>query len=155
MIFQFVGYQNSGKTTMMSQVIECLTGRGHKVLSLKHHGHGGAPDTYEKDSTKHLRAGAIASAVEGDGVLNIEVSKQEWSIEKVESFLSFFDYDIFLVEGFKKADYPKFVFIRTEEDNDLLDLSNIKMSIPWCDTIEEKNNYIEIISNLIEGEMDV
>ena len=35
----FIGYQNSGKTTLVEKVIAELTRRGLRVGSLKHHGH--------------------------------------------------------------------------------------------------------------------
>lgn len=37
----FIGYQNSGKTTLVEKVIAELTRRGLRVGSLKHHGHHG------------------------------------------------------------------------------------------------------------------
>lgn len=65
-IIQIVGYQNSGKTTLMEQLIKHATKEGLRVGTIKHHGHGGAPvENLSKDSNRHEQAGARVSAVEG------------------------------------------------------------------------------------------
>lgn len=65
-ILQIVGYQNSGKTTLMEQLIKQATMEGLRVGAIKHHGHGGVPmiET-SKDSSRHELAGAVVTAVEG------------------------------------------------------------------------------------------
>ena len=60
----FIGRKNSGKTTLVEQLIEELTRRGIAVSSLKHHSH----DDFEidipgKDSYRHHEAGTIATAI--------------------------------------------------------------------------------------------
>lgn len=154
MIIQFVGYQNSGKTAAMTAVIKKLTAKGIRVVAIKHHGHGGVPDTIAKDSIKHREAGAIASVVEGDGVLHMEVARQQWTIEGIEALLSFFQYDVLLIEGYKKVHYPKVVFLRNElERKDFSSLSHVQYMIPWCQTIAEKESYIDEIVRWIEGKI--
>jgi len=152
LIFQFVGYQNSGKTTAMEAVIRKLTEKGWKVIALKHHGHGGIPDTWSKDSIKHREAGAIASMVEGDGILQMEIAQDDWNIESIEKFLSFFSYDVLLVEGYKKDYFPKAVFLgRGEEKSQLLQtLSNIQFVVPYHDHLQDKDLYIDKIVQWIE-----
>ncbi len=55
----FIGYQNSGKTTLVEKVIAELTARGLRVGSLKHHGHHGFDiDVPGKDSWRHAQAGS-------------------------------------------------------------------------------------------------
>lgn len=60
----FIGRKNSGKTTLVEQLIEELTRRGVAVSSLKHHSH----DDFEvdlpgKDSYRHHKAGTVATAI--------------------------------------------------------------------------------------------
>ncbi|MFK4997842.1 molybdopterin-guanine dinucleotide biosynthesis protein B [Bacillus sp. N9] len=76
-IFQVVGYQNSGKTTLMEKMIEYGSRIGIAIGTIKHHGHGGVPLRRhgEKDSDKHRAAGAIVTAVEGEGIVHIEASQ--------------------------------------------------------------------------------
>lgn len=55
----FIGYQNSGKTTLVEKVIAELTRRGLRVGSLKHHGHHGFDiDVPAKDTWRHHQAGS-------------------------------------------------------------------------------------------------
>jgi molybdopterin-guanine dinucleotide biosynthesis protein B len=154
LIVQFVGFQNSGKTTAMEWTIRKLNERGISVVALKHHGHGGPPNTIVKDSTKYKNAGAIASVVVGDGELHLEIGKQNWSIEKIQTLVSCLDYDLLLIEGYKHECFPKIVFIRSEEDREkLISLSNIHTIIPFCKKLDEKEDYINEIVHWIEGEL--
>lgn len=132
-IFQIVGFQNSGKTTFVKKVLDELKNHDLTAVTLKHHGHGGKPQfDEEKDSYQHLKAGAIASLVEGDGHLLLQSEKMVWSIEEKLQLLSFFHPDVILVEGHKYEAYPKAVLIRNEEDLFLLEkLTNIKVVFLW------------------------
>jgi molybdopterin-guanine dinucleotide biosynthesis protein B len=132
-VFQIVGYQNSGKTTLMSRLIERLSSEGVNVVSIKHHGHGGKPEAVpNKDSSKHLHSGAVASMVEGEGHLLLQALKPIWTLEEKIQLLSFFNPDIILIEGHKKATYPKLLLIRNRDDLELLKITNnIQAVISW------------------------
>lgn len=56
-ILQIVGYQNSGKTTLMEKLIQALTYEGMKVATIKHHGHGGYPEVPKKIVNATYRRG--------------------------------------------------------------------------------------------------
>src|SRR5699024_1117478 len=134
--------------------ISKLCEKGIRVITLKHHGHGGVPATIIKDSTRHRRAGALASVVEGDGVLHLEVGKQEWTVERIKSMLSFFEYDLLLIEGYKYKEYPKVVFLRNSlEKEEFMNLPQVQLFIPWCETIEEREQYLYQIVQLIEKKL--
>jgi len=78
-VLQIVGYQNSGKTTLAEKLISYACNKGLRVGSIKHHGHGGAPaSNLTKDSTRHAQAGAVVSAVEGDGVVQLQLAKNTY-----------------------------------------------------------------------------
>ncbi|QQK74745.1 molybdopterin-guanine dinucleotide biosynthesis protein MobB [Salicibibacter cibarius] len=40
-VLQVVGYKNSGKTTLMEELVKAFSAREMHVAALKHHGHGG------------------------------------------------------------------------------------------------------------------
>jgi molybdopterin-guanine dinucleotide biosynthesis adapter protein len=126
-IIQVVGYKNSGKTTLACELIEAATKKGAKVASCKHHGHGGKPAQVEQtDSARHWQAGAIVSGVEGDGVLQLAIQQENWTLEKILAFYSLIDIDLLVLEGFKNESYPKIVLLRDEQDLPLLEnLQNI------------------------------
>jgi molybdopterin-guanine dinucleotide biosynthesis adapter protein len=120
-VFQIVGYQNSGKTTFMKTLLAQLKLNGLKTVTIKHHGHGGKPTiNEEKDSAGHIRAGAVASLVEGGGRLILQAENIDWSLEEKLEFISAFKPDLIIVEGHKYEKYPKLLFIRNHEDGHLL-----------------------------------
>jgi molybdopterin-guanine dinucleotide biosynthesis protein B len=156
-VFQVVGYQNSGKTTLMEKLITGAVEKGLRVASIKHHGHGGPPDT--KDSTRHQQAGAIVAGVEGDGTLQLNIQRDGWLLDDIIALYELFPIDLILVEGYKRERYPKVVIIRTEEDLPLLDLENIQCVISWIDLNEprypvfhqdDKVNYMDFVIELLK-----
>lgn len=141
-VLQVVGYQNSGKTTLVKKIIENLAARNFSVATIKHHGHGGKPDMIEnKDSSEHISAGALASLVEGDGRLLLQGEKPTWTISEQLAILSPLHPDIIIIEGYKNEDYPKIVILRTIEDRVLLErLSNIKAVLYWDESLSKEKN---------------
>ncbi|MDP4156008.1 MAG: molybdopterin-guanine dinucleotide biosynthesis protein B [Bacillota bacterium] len=131
-IFQIVGYKNSGKTTVMTELIKRLKADGLNVVSIKHHGHGGKPEAAtSNDSTKHLESGALASIVEGDGSLLLQAEKKTWTLEEKIQLAAFFKPDVILIEGHKHETYPKLLLLRRKEDFDLLQLRNVQVVMLW------------------------
>ncbi|OMP65762.1 molybdopterin-guanine dinucleotide biosynthesis protein B [Domibacillus epiphyticus] len=157
-IFQVVGYQNSGKTTLMEKLIYTASVNGFHVASIKHHGHGGKPDT--KDSTRHQKAGAIIAGVEGDGTLQLNIKRDSWTLKEILAMYESFPVDLILVEGYKKEMYPKVVLIRTEQDMPLLELENIQCIISWVElnkveypvfNIHDEGKYINFLLELLKN----
>ncbi|KLA02097.1 molybdopterin-guanine dinucleotide biosynthesis protein B [Bacillus cereus group sp. MYBK77-1] len=133
-ILQIVGYQNSGKTTLVEKIVHALAERKIKVATIKHHGHGGFPEVAQKDSERHRKAGAFVSSVEGAGLLSLSSLREEWSLQEIIRLYEFFEVDIILIEGYKKESYPKVVLLRSEEDVELLHkVENIVAVITWYD----------------------
>ncbi|WP_170008125.1 molybdopterin-guanine dinucleotide biosynthesis protein B [Bacillus fonticola] len=139
-ILQIVGYQNSGKTTLVEKLISAAGRAGMVAASIKHHGHGGVPsnESLPKDSVRHFGAGAIVAGVEGDGILQLSARVQNWSLEQIISMYGFFEMDVLFIEGYKQAAYPKVVLIRSGEDLPLLQsLKNIKCVISHVELAKE------------------
>ncbi|MFZ7944570.1 molybdopterin-guanine dinucleotide biosynthesis protein B [Bacillus sp. S3] len=132
-IFQVVGYQNSGKTTLTSKLIEKLSTNRLTTVTIKHHGHGGKPDAAEKkDTTKHLSAGAIATLVEGDGRLILQAEPCAYSLKEQIELMHYFQTDVILVEGYKQENYPKLVLMKEKQDLTLLDIvNNVQAVVFW------------------------
>jgi len=143
-IFQVVGYQNSGKTTISTKLIKTLTDRGIKTVTVKHHGHGGGkPDVIEqKDSSRHLSSGAIASIVEGSGRVILQADNLNLSLEEQIELLKFFQPDVVLIEGYKQKNYPKLLLIRNKEDLPLLEVTtNICAVGYWSEELNTEYTY--------------
>jgi len=121
-ILSFIGYSESGKTTLLEGVIAELKRRGYKTAAIKH-----AHETFEiekQDSSSwHLgQAGAVAVAVSSPQEFavfrktDLELTPQEIS-RYIEE-----DYDLLLTEGFKQSSNMKVEVHRKEQGNRLLAL---------------------------------
>lgn len=132
-IFQVVGYQNSGKTTVVSQLIHTLKNKGLHVAVIKHHGHGGRPDIMEsKDSSNHIVAGATVSLVEGGGRLLLQAEQPSWGLAEEVELALFFKPDVVVIEGHKKENYPKLLLIKQKSDLELLKrLKKVEAAFIW------------------------
>jgi len=132
-ILQIVGYQDSGKTTLMEQLIKQATKEGLRVGTIKHHGHGGVPMVEtSKDSSRHEQAGAMITAVEGEGTLRMSIHQNSWQLAEILAIYASFPMEIILIEGYKYEHYPKVVLLRTAQDQVLLQqVTNIICVIYW------------------------
>jgi molybdopterin-guanine dinucleotide biosynthesis adapter protein len=148
-IFQVVGFQNSGKTTFLNQLLEKLSVEEIRIGTIKHHGHGGKPEINEKkDSSTYSKVGAIASLVEGGGRLLLQAEKSNWSLEEQIKILTPFHLDLILIEGHKYENFPKAVIIRNENDLCLLnELKNVVIVLCRDDSLRKQvkwNNPVPI-----------
>ncbi len=156
-IFQVVGYQNSGKTTFIEKLIQYLTEQGVKTAVIKHHGHGGKPDiSGEKDSTKYLKAGAIVSSVEGGGRLILQADYSGYSLKEQIDLISMFHPGVVLIEGYKEKEYPKLLFLRNTDDLLLLDsVPNVVVIGYWQQQLEPFIQHLTIPHFFIHDELAV
>lgn len=146
-ILQIVGFQNSGKTTLMEKLISRAEQDGLNAASIKHHGHGGFPniDSSSKDSIRHYKSGAIVSSVEGGGVFQLSAKADNWSLKEIIKLYTFFPLNVIFIEGYKKESYPKVVLIRNEKDLSLLySLTNVQCVISHIELDKEllKNHQV-------------
>ncbi len=132
-IFQIVGYKNSGKTTLATKLIKELNNLGLKTVTIKHHGHGIWPEAdVQKDTAKHLAAGALASNVYGDGRFILQTDNKEWQLSEQIKLMEYFQPDVILIEGYKQENYPKVFLVREKADLFLLTtMENVRMIIYW------------------------
>ncbi|MFD2761737.1 molybdopterin-guanine dinucleotide biosynthesis protein B [Lentibacillus juripiscarius] len=120
LVCQVTGYKNSGKTSVMNELIRYFSKENLKVGSLKHHGHGGEPDMVEgTDSQGHLESGSVISGVQGENTTQLTISMPLELDELIQMYRRF-PLDLLMVEGYKQAAYPKIVLIKNEADLSLL-----------------------------------
>lgn len=112
----FIGYQNSGKTTLVEKVIAILTARGLRVGSLKHHGHAGFDiDVPGKDSWRHAHAGSRhVGLISTDRYAEYADTDEEMPVERM--LARYTDVDIVIVEGYKAAGLTNIVVARSGVD---------------------------------------
>lgn len=116
-VCQFVGYKNSGKTTLICELIPLLKKQGCTVAVIKHDGHEFDIDHPQTDTWKHRQAGASAIAITS-GTRTSWIKEQGSSL--AELIAAFAGYDYVLVEGFKQELYPKIALIRSRDELNLL-----------------------------------
>lgn len=106
-IVAFVGHSESGKTSYLERLLPELSGRGLKIATVKHvplHFHSGNP---EKDTERHLAAGAAATvACARDAVVITRPVDPEMPLDDIAVLLGD-EYDLILAEGFKQSGVPK------------------------------------------------
>lgn len=126
-ILQVVGYKKSGKTTVVNQLILAAQAKGLTVSVIKHHGDKSGQEIdipLKRDHITFMTSGAAESIVEGyDYVHKLSTPKPLARIIAEDITAS---PDVILIEGYKQAHYDKLVLLRDTEDNELLDLKNIK-----------------------------
>jgi molybdopterin-guanine dinucleotide biosynthesis protein B len=136
-IIQFVGYKNSGKTTLVCEIVRELTSQNKRVGTLKSDAHDLDPDTPGKDTWQHRQAGAHITAMTSPS-RTAWVQEQPTPLDELVSSMENHFLDALIIEGFKSAAYPKIVIFRTEQDVDLLSLPNILAAV-----IREPNEVIQ------------
>jgi molybdopterin-guanine dinucleotide biosynthesis protein B len=114
-IISFIGRHNSGKTTVLTGVIQHLTSAGYKVAVIKHALHG-LNIAAHKDSEMFLQAGADFVLANSPS-LCIQYRRQakEPNFELLLRDLPE-DVDLIIVEGYKKEALPKIEVLRSEID---------------------------------------
>jgi molybdopterin-guanine dinucleotide biosynthesis adapter protein len=114
-LFGIVGWKNSGKTTLVSNLIAELTRRGYKVAAVKHAHHAFDVDQPGRDSYKFREAGAREVAVISDKRVAIMHELREETEPALEDVIRRLEgSQLILVEGFKRHDHPKIEARRRE-----------------------------------------
>ena len=122
-IISFVGRHDSGKTTLLTKVVNHFNNQNVKVGVIKHAHHELIiPDT--KDSEKLFNAGA-AVVYSNSPNTQIIYSRSELKalteiIEAIEK-----EVDIIILEGYKEEPYPKIEVMREAISQEPLPISNV------------------------------
>lgn len=127
-IIQVVGYKHSGKTTLINKIISSIAKDLNLTIgTLKHHGHGGEPDVVKgTDTYKHMESGALISGVQGENRFQLNIAQTAtYRMDELIAIYEYFPVDLLIIEGYKRASFPKIVLINEREDKPLLQLSNI------------------------------
>ncbi len=114
-VVSFIGHHNSGKTTLLSQVITILIERGFRVGAVKHAPHLDDMDSRNTDSAQLREAGAEQTLLisEDTCALFWDTDPDEPIEELIERL--FTGYDLVLVEGYKHGPFPKIEVYRSLE----------------------------------------
>ncbi|MEC8233744.1 MAG: molybdopterin-guanine dinucleotide biosynthesis protein B [Pseudomonadota bacterium] len=106
--FGIAGWQNSGKTTLVKNLIPTFAKKGLTVSTIKHAHHNFDIDKPGKDSYEHRRAGAkevLISSKHRWALIHEKGDKNEPNLHELLSKLK--PVDLVLIEGFKKENHSK------------------------------------------------
>ena len=117
-VIGIVGWKNSGKTTLMKEIIKYLVSKNFVVGTIKHAHHNFDIDKEGTDSFIHRKSGAqevLISSSKKWAKIDERKKLKELSLndllKKIERS------DIVLVEGFKKENHKKIEIIRNIDQN--------------------------------------
>jgi molybdopterin-guanine dinucleotide biosynthesis protein B len=135
-ILQVVGYKKSGKTTLICRLIEHYSATGLRIACIKHDAHTFEPDVPQTDSWKQRQSGAWMTAL-------MSPERTAWFAEreyKLEQMLDQMrEADVILIEGWKRANYPKLLLIQSADDIALIhELTQVLAVITWNESIREQ-----------------
>ena len=144
-VISIVGKSESGKTTLIEQLIPELKRRGYRIGIVKHAHHGFDMDRKGKDSYRHRQAGADTVMIASPG--QIAMIKNVAG-ECLDDLLPYFnDMDLLITEGFKSDRAPKIEIFRAErhrhpaclEDDTLMAMvsdTHLDVTIPQFSTAD-------------------
>ncbi len=107
MILGIYGYQDSGKTTTVEQLVAALVRDGLRVSSVKHSAHADLGDESGKDSWRHARAGSDPVALVTPEGTAVRVRRKTPTEDVVRMLQDSFHPDVIIIEGLKEGPYPK------------------------------------------------
>lgn len=108
-IISFVGHSNSGKTTLIEQIVRILNRKGCRVGVLKHTHEAIKADRRGTDTDRFRQAGARVSAICDDTRLVRFEKAQDQSAKTIVRALAG-ELDLLIIEGYKKEHFPKVLF---------------------------------------------
>jgi molybdopterin-guanine dinucleotide biosynthesis protein B len=110
--FGFIGYSNSGKTTLIERVIPLFRERGFAVSAIKNAHHGFDMDRPGKDSFRYRQAGAgqVLIATGMRWALLTETSERPSSLDELLAQLA--PCDLVIIEGFKSEGHMPRIEVR-------------------------------------------
>ncbi len=111
-VFGITGWKNSGKTTLVSELVGYFTQRGLRVSTIKHAHCEFDIDHSGSDSFRHREAGAqqVLLASNTRWALMTERRAEEAELDELLEHLEVVD--LVLIEGFKMGNQPKIQVVR-------------------------------------------
>lgn len=124
-VIGIVGWKNSGKTTLVVELVRILSEKGLRVSTIKHAHHAFDIDHPGKDSHMHREAGAVDVIVSsGARWAHMHELRGQAEPELSDLLPRLSGADLVIVEGFKRDPHKKIEVIPPDFDGELLALSD-------------------------------
>lgn len=118
-VVSIVGKSNSGKTTLIENLVPLITAKGYKVGTIKHDAHSFDIDVPGKDSWRHAQAGASTVLISSpEKIAMIKRTPGDKSLDQLLGYME--GNDIIVTEGYKSAAKPKIEVCRSERSTELI-----------------------------------
>lgn len=117
-VFCVSGPKNSGKTGLITRLINEFIEDGHSVGAIKHDGHHYEMDREGTDTHKFLESGATGSAIFAGGQYTLNLKEETTEVRLLEFFSRC---DVIVIEGLKNSPYPKIEMMKEAGDQSLCD----------------------------------
>ena len=128
--FAVVGKSETGKTSLVTTLIEKLTDEGYSLGSIKHTKGDFTVDTKKTDTWKHIESGSqltVFSTPSETSYIFKKKSSLDQILEKIDEFGNF---DVVIIEGMKEADLPK-ISTDPEIPGDIQYEDNLEDVLTW------------------------
>lgn len=137
-IVSFIGWQNSGKTTIAQQVVALLKERGYRVAVIKSTHHTSINfDREDSDTHKYCRASAdTVTLLAPDQMVTIGYRPEMKLVDIVDRF--FHDVDIVIGEGFKEERHIAKIEVHRKGGDLLADQVNGVVAVVTEEDIEHQ-----------------
>ncbi|HUW66396.1 MAG TPA: molybdopterin-guanine dinucleotide biosynthesis protein B [Spirochaetia bacterium] len=159
-VISVVGYADSGKTTVMVNLVNALKRRGYRVAAVKHAAHGyefGAPG---KDSSRYYEAGADKVVLVGPGSFTIH-ERSETHLSLVDICAKIDGVDFIIVEGYKRETGPKIGIFREGYSADLAAVVEgliavvsdypLELGVP-CFSFAQTEELVDFVAGYLSGD---
>ncbi len=118
-VFGVTGWKNSGKTTMVTRLVDTFARRGLRVSTVKHAHHDFDIDAPGTDSFKHRQAGAQeVLIVSGNRWALMHELRDEPEPPMAEMLPLISPCDLIIMEGYKREGHPKLEVRRSAANRD-------------------------------------
>ncbi len=133
--FGIAGWKNSGKTTLVSEIVRNLSNRGLRISTMKHAHHAFDLDQEGTDSFKHREAGASEVLLVSENRWAIQHELREADEPPFDEMLRKLNAcDLVIVEGYKRENIPKLEIIGDLKTAKQLWPTNENVKAIACDT---------------------
>ena len=148
-LLQIVGYSQAGKTALISKLVEKLSKKDIKILTLK----SAREHQYifsEKDSDVFSQKGSTISIVAFKNIAQISIKKEIDVMNIIKNLAEIYQIDLILIEGFRELDLPKVIILTKNiiEEIDKINFEGIKYLFCPEEICIEYKEHINKIKNL-------
>ncbi|GMR01701.1 MAG: hypothetical protein BMS9Abin20_0020 [Acidimicrobiia bacterium] len=119
-VVSIVARSSTGKTTLLEALLPALKPTGLRVAVVKHHHYTSSFDTPGKDTFRLAEAGA--DLVVGVSPVQVATFSREAGSQDLDTVIEQHcaGYDLVLIEGYKRGDFPKIEVHRARRSTELL-----------------------------------